>query len=64
MITDYEHMGEEAQKLDKAANDPTLSKQAQADKATALTSEEAGSRQSCRTRSRKCKHRTQPRTPG
>jgi outer membrane protein len=37
LINDYERMGQEAQALDKAANDPTLSKQAQADKATALT---------------------------
>jgi len=35
-ITVYQHMGEEAQALDKAANDPTLSQQARQDKATAL----------------------------
>jgi Skp family chaperone for outer membrane proteins len=36
LITDYQHMGEEAQALDKAANDPTLSGAARQDKATAL----------------------------
>jgi outer membrane protein len=35
-INDYQHMGEEAQALDKAANDPTLSAQARQDKTTAL----------------------------
>jgi outer membrane protein len=35
-ITTYQHMGEEAQALDKAANDPTLSTAARQDKATAL----------------------------
>ncbi|MCE0522809.1 MAG: OmpH family outer membrane protein [Methylacidiphilales bacterium] len=33
---DYQRMGEEAQALDKAANDPTLSEAARQDKATAL----------------------------
>src|SRR5277367_2675551 len=37
LINDYQRMGEEAQTLDKAANDPTLSSQARADKSTALT---------------------------
>ena len=37
LITDYQHMGEEAQTLDKAANDPTLSTAARQDKSTALT---------------------------
>lgn len=36
LITDYQHMGEEAQALDKAVKDPTLSAQAQAEKAKAL----------------------------
>jgi outer membrane protein len=36
LINDYERMGQEAQTLDKAANDPTLSAQARADKGTAL----------------------------
>src|SRR5476649_1905579 len=36
LINDYQHMGEEAQALDKAQNDPTLSAQARQDKATAL----------------------------
>jgi outer membrane protein len=36
LINDYERMGQEAQTLDKAANDPTLSQQARADKGTAL----------------------------
>ncbi len=36
LITDYQHMGEEAQTLDKAQHDPTLSAAAQADKAKAL----------------------------
>lgn len=35
-ITVYQHMGEEAQALDKAVNDPTLSDAARKDKATAL----------------------------
>ncbi len=35
-INDYQRMGEEAQSLDKGAHDPTLSTQAQSDKATAL----------------------------
>jgi outer membrane protein len=37
LINTYQHMGEEAQALDKAANDPTLSAQARQDKSTALT---------------------------
>jgi outer membrane protein len=37
LINNYQHMGEEAQALDKAANDPTLSQAARQDKATALT---------------------------
>jgi outer membrane protein len=36
LINDYERMGQEAQTLDKAANDPTLSSQARQDKSTAL----------------------------
>jgi Skp family chaperone for outer membrane proteins len=36
LINDYERMGQEAQTLDKAANDPTLSGPARQDKATAL----------------------------
>lgn len=36
LISDYQHMGEEAQKLDAAAKDPTLSADARADKAKAL----------------------------
>jgi outer membrane protein len=36
LINDYERMGQEAQTLDKAANDPTLSAQARQDKSTAL----------------------------
>ena len=36
LITDYQHMGEEAQELDKAQNDPTLSAAARADKGKAL----------------------------
>jgi len=36
LINDYERMGQEAQTLDKAANDPTLSASARADKSTAL----------------------------
>jgi outer membrane protein len=36
LINDYQRMGDEAQTLDKAANDPTLSTQARQDKATAL----------------------------
>ena len=36
LITDYQHMGEEAETLDKAANDPTLSVAARQDKSTAL----------------------------
>ena len=36
LITDYQHMGEEAQNLDKAQNDPTLSTSARADKSKAL----------------------------
>jgi outer membrane protein len=36
LINDYERMGQEAQTLDKAANDPTLSTAARQDKATAL----------------------------
>lgn len=36
LITDYQHMGEEAQTLDKNAHDPTLSKAAQDEKAKAL----------------------------
>ena len=35
-INDYQRMGEEATSLDKAAHDPTLSSQAQADKGNAL----------------------------
>ena len=35
-INDYQRMGEEASGLDKGAHDPTLSAQAQQDKATAL----------------------------
>jgi outer membrane protein len=37
LINDYERMGQEAQALDKAANDQTLSAAARQDKATALT---------------------------
>jgi outer membrane protein len=37
LINDYERMGQEAQTLDKAANDPTLSQAARQDKGTALT---------------------------
>jgi outer membrane protein len=37
LINDYERMGQEAQALDKAANDQTLSQAARQDKATALT---------------------------
>ena len=37
LINDYERMGQEAQALDKSANDATLSQAARADKATALT---------------------------
>lgn len=37
MVTDYQHMGEEAQKLQDSANDQTLSKDARDDKAKALT---------------------------
>ena len=37
LINTYQHMGEEAQALDKAANDATLSAQARQDKSTALT---------------------------
>jgi len=36
MINDYQRMGEEAQTLDKASQDPTLSAQARQDKTTAL----------------------------
>src|SRR5471032_3395761 len=36
LINDYERMGQEAQTLDKAANDPTLSESARKDKAGAL----------------------------
>jgi outer membrane protein len=36
LVTDYNHMGEEAQGLEKAKNDPTLSPAAQADKGKAL----------------------------
>lgn len=36
LINDYERMGQEAQTLDKASQDPTLSTQARADKTTAL----------------------------
>jgi outer membrane protein len=36
LINDYERMGQEAQTLDKAANDPTLSGSARQDKASAL----------------------------
>jgi len=36
LITDYQRMGGEAQTLDKAASDPTLSAAARQDKATAL----------------------------
>jgi outer membrane protein len=36
LVTDYQHMGAEAQELDKAANDPTLSAASRQDKATAL----------------------------
>ena len=36
LITDYQHMGEEAQKLDASVKDPTLSKAAQDDKSKAL----------------------------
>jgi len=36
LINDYERMGQEAQTLDKAANDPTLSASARSDKSTAL----------------------------
>jgi outer membrane protein len=36
LYTEYQRMGEEAQTLDKAANDPTLSAAARQDKATAL----------------------------
>jgi outer membrane protein len=36
LINNYQHMGEEAQALDKAANDPTLSDAARKDKGTAL----------------------------
>jgi len=36
LITDYQHMGEEAQTLDKGAHDPTLSKAAQDEKSKAL----------------------------
>ena len=36
LITDYQHMGEEAQKLQDSAKDPTLSKAAQDDKSKAL----------------------------
>jgi Skp family chaperone for outer membrane proteins len=36
LINNYQHMGEEAQALDKAANDPTLSAQARKDKSDAL----------------------------
>ena len=37
LINDYQRMGEEAEALDKAANDQTLSAPARQDKATALT---------------------------
>jgi len=37
MINDYQRMGEEAQTLEKASQDPTLSAQARQDKSTALT---------------------------
>jgi len=37
LINDYQRMGEEAQALDKSANDPTLSGPARQDKSTALT---------------------------
>jgi outer membrane protein len=37
LINTYQHMGEDAQALDKAANDATLSAQARQDKSTALT---------------------------
>jgi outer membrane protein len=36
LITDYQHMGEEAQTLDKAVKDPTLSAAARDDKSKAL----------------------------
>jgi Skp family chaperone for outer membrane proteins len=36
LITDYQHMSEEADALQKGAQDPTLSKQAQQDKSNAL----------------------------
>lgn len=36
LINDYEHMGQDAQALDKASKDPTLSPAAQADKSKAL----------------------------
>jgi outer membrane protein len=36
LITNYQHMGDEEQALDKAANDPTLSAPARQDKGTAL----------------------------
>jgi outer membrane protein len=36
LINDYQRMGEEAQSLDKSANDPTLSAAARQDKGTAL----------------------------
>ena len=36
LINDYERMGQEAQTLDKAANDPTLSASARQDKSSAL----------------------------
>src|SRR5450755_2904674 len=36
LITDYQHMGEEAQTLDKAVKDPTLSQAARDDKSKAL----------------------------
>jgi outer membrane protein len=36
LINDYQSMGQEAETLDKAANDPTLSAAARQDKATAL----------------------------
>ncbi len=37
MVADFQHMQDDAQKLYQAANDATLSQQARADKATALT---------------------------
>jgi outer membrane protein len=36
LVTDYQHMSEEAESLQKGATDPTLSKQAQQDKGAAL----------------------------